>query len=48
MNQCYLVKVKRVIGYWLRQFAQLNNNVESGIIIFIQDMLSLGEARNGA
>ena len=34
--------------YRLRQFAQLYNNVESGIIIFIQDTLSLGEARNGA
>ena len=34
--------------YRLRQFAQLYNNAESGIIIFIQDTLSLGEARNGA
>ena len=31
--------------YRLRQFAQLYNNAESGIIIFIQDTLSLGEAR---
>ena len=34
--------------YRLRQFAQLYNHAESRIIIFIQDTLSLDEARNGA
>ena len=43
-----MLRSKGQFIYRLRQFAQLNNNAESGIIIFIQDTLSLGEARNGA